>query len=797
MAELNRKKVAEELRKLLVANASGEVFFGVLKLKVSQIEALNDLAGFLESGKKDGYIVQPGGTGKTLEGLIFAKAIINAGGKVLFVNPSVESTAKFAADARILCPELNIGEYHQDAKKLGDITYIVDQSLIIQVNNGTINLEDYHFIWDEAHSYMGVATMELVTKSCANETINLGLTASPKYYDGKEVDLVLPELIHALPFDLAEKRGDISKTVNLLISTDNVTGLKSRIGLPDESAAVSKALNFPARNLIVAKTYSEMTVVDNETDKSLRLFGEPMLVFCVTIKHVNDAAKQINDALMPLVKGDENFRQILRDKGINPDDVKHVAEPIHAGGDDDYEINPKDIAERNEILSRLKSRKTLMVVSTSLLQQSFDYPELVIVYDNVPRQSFVSCGQNGMRAGRPTPNVPFKVVINTSDSDRPTITYSDFKESEYKVEGISLFFSTENSGGKRSVKVGLDREISFEVKHNRSDLRKASLLNYKEATKYIQPARWRHALASLREGVRFADDKLATMMINHSEFVLSNEFPDYSNARIREIIENNHLVIVKAIYLARDSNSSVAEIKSGFVGAMISAAYKSEKVRNNERDTFEAINWWQHKVIAEELPHETDFREYLAVFKAKFLDVINRNKIGHTDPIVNPIIEKTANLFLEGKMSIKQIAESCGISASAVMTILKNSSNQARLEVGSGSKEGFLDGVRLRRNDISAAILNGWVKFVFSKTVDEYDAEIDSIEAKLNPIEEARCDLKKKVDSIIAETDDGEVPKIPSEMLESLDELRSKEEYLLNKYHRLREARQARCEIRF
>lgn len=409
------------------------------------------------------HIVQPGGSGKTREGIALAYAMHTHQRNSLYVVPNQQALEDFAAKAKVLCPDLDVGAVYQDEKRIGRLTFITYASLLkrvlgdaVQAEAGTaeeaspgeavtqgrhLRIDPKHYdmvIWDEAHMYLTKNAKALLSKF--DHAINVGLTATPRYYSGKEVGGEIDPVFGPCTYDLtlaeAKKRGEICDYENILVQTDIQTNLSLNSPEQEESAQVAHAINQTGRNRIVADLYknAKMTVTRGDKDKEYTLAGEPTIVFGAGIDHVHAIADAVNTALMPALKSDTAFREALRAKGIDPDTVEKIIEPIHTGATEHHDA--MDLKERNELVERYHQRKVLMLASTTVLQQSFDSPKTSVVMDTIPRQTYVGVGQAAMRALRPGKEMAF--VINIEDADHPSLTLQDFEAQRGAEEGVAV-----------------------------------------------------------------------------------------------------------------------------------------------------------------------------------------------------------------------------------------------------------------------------------------------------------------------------------------------------------------------
>ena len=117
--------IAASIESLLQPSAEGQVLFGPHGdvLRESQIKALQELLKYIRSGGDVGHIVQPGGTGKTWEGIVLAQALARLELNTLFITFSQHSIDDFSGKAEHLSPELDISKVYQYEKQVSMLTF--------------------------------------------------------------------------------------------------------------------------------------------------------------------------------------------------------------------------------------------------------------------------------------------------------------------------------------------------------------------------------------------------------------------------------------------------------------------------------------------------------------------------------------------------------------------------------------------------------------------------------------------------------------------------------------------------
>ncbi len=457
----------EILKQTITPDANGVVPFGDAKepLRTSQLEALVNIDDARANGQNIGYIKKPGGSGKTRIAVVLAYINHLLEQSSLFVVPSQQSILDFSRKTRKLCSDLDVGTIYQIEKRIGRLTFITyasllrcllgdaaeqeagafeqhetaeedaiasKQNLVPMKEIFTLNPQEFTMVfWDEAHKYLTANAQKLIAQF--PHAFNLGMTATDQYYPGKAVANVFGKKIFELSLRKAIERQDICDFRNILITTNVHTGLELNSPDQEESPDVIRAIDIPNRNKIFADFYRNARITVGE--KTYTIVGEPTITFGGSIAHVHDLAKTYNDALMPLLRDDEEFRSLLQSKGINPDTVEQIAAPIHTGGNEKHA--GMDLHEREALVKKYDERKILILTATTVLQQSFDHPPTSVVIDTIPRQSYVGVGQSGMRALRFLPG-KMAFIVNTEDADHDSLTFQDFELDQGREQGVAV-----------------------------------------------------------------------------------------------------------------------------------------------------------------------------------------------------------------------------------------------------------------------------------------------------------------------------------------------------------------------
>jgi superfamily II DNA or RNA helicase/transcriptional regulator with XRE-family HTH domain len=368
-------------------------------LRVSQQETLEKLSAHLKANHHTGYAVLPGGCGKTRIGIVAVDAAQKAHIRSLFIVPSIMAADNVYKKLKESRPDLKAGRiYETHAEHGGDVTIITYQSLINEFYRSLLakekglsyplNLNQYGLIVaDEAHSYLTNIAKNILDNSNA---IKFALTATDRYYEGKEVANRFPGLINRVLLDTAVQRKEILQPKHRFIKTDvkmNLEGLE-HLQTGDEAASTEfeQRVNTRPWNKVFAEVWRDET--DSETNH--RIFGDKTFVHCAGIQHAKDMADQFDRELMPLLKKSE-YRQLLQSKGIDPDKVKHIA--VHIS-------HETSVEERRHLMDMYNRREILVLTSAKMLAESVDDPGTSVIINASPTFSAVRASQRGYRGSR-------------------------------------------------------------------------------------------------------------------------------------------------------------------------------------------------------------------------------------------------------------------------------------------------------------------------------------------------------------------------------------------------------------
>lgn len=351
----------------------------------------------LEDGETRGYIVAPGGFGKShlIKEDILAfrphRALV-LGPTNIIVNQIYEDLAlsgQTLLDVGVIDKSrkeygrhITVSTYqsclkgvkeYESAKAEGLLNAnILDKSpLAVLVKQSEakhyINLDEFDLvIYDESHRALGDKTLHMLREKFTHETIAIGYTATPMYSYEKQVSHLLGREI--------DRIGAIDSAMNGWISPFKIYYADTDLSLDDveltegtvkefKQSDLSRVINSDAGNYAALEAYNYK-----------EFYGRPCLVFCVDVAHAITVAKLFNES------------------GI-------LAAAVYGGQDND---------ERNRIIKDFKEGRLLVVTSADVMREGFNYEGLEVAFNLRPMRSYVAVEQRFYRPTRLDPNNPNK-----------------------------------------------------------------------------------------------------------------------------------------------------------------------------------------------------------------------------------------------------------------------------------------------------------------------------------------------------------------------------------------------------
>ena len=239
-----------------------------------------------------------------------------------------------------------MGVVYGEEKDFGHrITVMTYDSLLISLaKRKTVPHEYTLLLADEGHHFLTALSEE--TLGLFVNAVKIALTATPRYYAGKELAASshFSQLFYNLTHNEAVARKEAAPTKARLVDTNIILDEYERLFehslQPNEDgSAFERAINQAPWNQTFVDLYG--SYVDEETGH--RVVGDKALIFSAGIQHAKDIARQFNHLLMPYINGRMKFteegwdiRENLQAKGIDPSKVKFACAPVWGDMDREY-----------------------------------------------------------------------------------------------------------------------------------------------------------------------------------------------------------------------------------------------------------------------------------------------------------------------------------------------------------------------------------------------------------------------------------------------------------------------------
>ncbi len=267
-----------------------------------QLTVFEDLRKFLETGKKDGYIKLPTGTGKTV---LFSEFVEALGLKTLIVTPKKLLVRQTEKAFHEFAEDIDVGKIYSNAKQYGRaVTITTYDSLVAGLRNGTIHAEDYEcLILDEVHESLSDARANAVDQFKGK--VRIGFTATPEFSDKKKVSQLLEHEIHRMEIREAVKDGLLSPVTCIVARTEvDLDSVPLTASGEYSEEELKLAVNIAGRNQVAIEFYLKNTP------------NELAVVYCVGVEHAKLMADKFYEAGVPAtyISGamdDEKQQQIL------------------------------------------------------------------------------------------------------------------------------------------------------------------------------------------------------------------------------------------------------------------------------------------------------------------------------------------------------------------------------------------------------------------------------------------------------------------------------------------------------
>ena len=221
-----------------------------------QMSAVESILAGLEQGIDKGYVQLPTGFGKTV---IFSELVEAMQTKSLIVVPSQKLLTQTVDKLEKFAKDLDVGQVYAKSKKFGnDATVITYDSLIIGIENGTINPAEYGLlILDEVHESLTDRRIETVNKF--DKSIVLGFTATPAYDEEKKTENLLPHKYHEVSVVEAVEMGALSNFTVILAELDiDISNVRVLSNGEFDQEELAKAINFDAISKATIELYKKL-----------------------------------------------------------------------------------------------------------------------------------------------------------------------------------------------------------------------------------------------------------------------------------------------------------------------------------------------------------------------------------------------------------------------------------------------------------------------------------------------------------------------------------------------------------
>lgn len=362
-----------------------------LELKEHQKQALEALRVMRENHETIALLYHATGTGKTVSAVSDA---ISVGKRTLFIAHTYELVEQAYETFRRLWKGVSVGKY-VDAVKQSD-AYVVCGS----VQSVALNLEHFkendfgYIIIDEAH-HASADTYQKVLAYFKPE-FTLGLTATPKRSDDKNILDIFKNTAHKLDIQTAVEIGELVPVRCIRIHT-NIDLTKVRFNSVQYNIRDLESKIFvPERNQLIVDTFMEYV----STKRTV--------IFCASVKHA------------------EQIAEMIRERGVNAAAVSGVMKS----------------SERKEFLAKFQKGDIKALCACDLLNEGWDCPETEVLFMARPTMSKVLYTQQlgrGMRLAEGKESLlVFDFVDNASQYNMPYSMHRLFKLCEYKPGKLVL-----------------------------------------------------------------------------------------------------------------------------------------------------------------------------------------------------------------------------------------------------------------------------------------------------------------------------------------------------------------------
>lgn len=355
------------------------------ELKEHQKEALDNLAKMRDNGESIALLYHATGTGKTVTAVMDAKRL---GGRTLFLVNALKLADQAEKHFKNLWPEATTGKYIGEQKdKDAQIILATVQTLNHSLSDFKKDAFDYIII-DECHHSTANTYKKIF--SYFKPKFILGLSATPKRMDGKNLLELFKNIAHKMDLKTAVEKNELVPIRCIRVKTDiDLTNVRIN-GIKYNSQDLESRLFVPERNNLIASTYINYVK------------GKKTVIFCASVDHAVEIAK------------------LLRDEGVNAESVSGYL----------------SVERRNNVLKNYEIGNIDVLCACDILNEGWDSPKTEVLFMARPTMSKTIYMQQLGRGTRKSENkeclLVFDFVDNVNMFNAPYSMHRLLNINEYK-----------------------------------------------------------------------------------------------------------------------------------------------------------------------------------------------------------------------------------------------------------------------------------------------------------------------------------------------------------------------------
>ena len=397
---------------------------------------IRDTAAFLQAGGSRGYIEAPTGTGKTVLFVTLAEAFSYQAArppKILVVTPTKDLVRQTQGGTKGdkgfagFAPHMSVGTFYSDTpsdmRKLdAQVTITTYASLaklaatrITSIDEDgkrhvrIINQINEHFdiiFLDEGHKALGNTSREIVNAIKPSSLI-IGFTATPEYNTSRNLETLLPHLIHRLDLKEAISLGMLSPVTPVALrAPERIAHEFTTSSLGEyENKSLKQLIYNPSRNSLIIETATQLI----ET-------GNTPIIACIpgdTMAHPHHIAEELSSRTITDAKG---VSRLIR--------AKTVTSSISASA-------------RQAIYAELENGEIDALTYIDVLTEGWDSQRANTIINARPTRSLVAARQRMGRILRTKaderPAIAIDIIDEISQGTAPQVSMADI----FSVESIA------------------------------------------------------------------------------------------------------------------------------------------------------------------------------------------------------------------------------------------------------------------------------------------------------------------------------------------------------------------------